>query len=1161
MRLARLDLTRYGKFTEHTIDFGLRPQGKPDLHIIYGPNEAGKSTALSAFLDLLFGVETQSPYDFLHSYATMQIGAALELEGGLRELVRVKRSQNSLRDDKGQTISETALLRDLGGLERDSYRTMFSLDDETLEAGGKSILASKGDLGQLLFSATAGLADLSQTLSDLQEEAHGFYRYRARSGELLTLKNQLASLKARKDEIDTLASTYAQLIEKRDWASAQYEEAVGESRTIRTRIEEIQRRLNALPRLAALRAIRGELAPLAELPDAPEGWRRDLPVLQREDTEFATRQQGFDDDIHRLRNEIDAIALDEIALNLAERFDRLAESRTRYDGAILDLASRRLEWKEADFEISSILRRLEREGEADPKALILGASTVGALRSLIEKRSGVETALESTQNELANAAQRFADARRKLEEAGGVDSAQQANPAVIALKTIVDAQRGSDHGARQRVAEKLRAGLLDALAERMAALAPWRDDAEALTRMIAPDPAEMEAWRTALAEAQKRSDRTVAEIGRLTNEQRRLTAEAAAIGGSLGLVDDGQAATIRAERERAWATHRRKLDAATADAFEDILRRDDIAASARLLHSSDAARLQQTKQALAGVEADLEGAQELRAANTADAAALREQIGAAIASMSPDLPNDFSVVQLKTWLDRREKALEARANLRKVERDLREAEADAAAARDKIREALTTAGAEYDPAGNFETLLMTAQTVIDRESQFKTMREHVVERRQDMERRQRDFDAAQGAERKWSAAWDEAIAKCWLGDSASHRDIAAVRETLAEIAALGPAIDKQAGLADRIEKMEADQQSFIHEVDAVATALGDAPNGEAQQRADAISNRIRQARSDQATRARKAGELEALQLRRGEVAVAIAANSKRKAEMTVLFGVASLNEVDVKLRQIMERASLRARAIEAERDILDAIGAPSVAAAEGILESADRSALEGELGELKVRIEDHDQRVHELSAARSKAKDAVEAIGGDDAVAKIEQERRTVLLDVEEKALNHFRLRAGIVAAEQALRLYRDKHRSAMMMRASEAFRIISRGAYVRLAAQPGKDGEVLIGVAANGRSKAAVDMSKGTRFQLYLALRVAGYEEFARSRGPVPFIADDIMETFDDFRAEEAFRVFAEMAEFGQVIYLTHHRHLCAIARSVCPDVKVHELSVGAAG
>ncbi len=40
---------------------------------------------------------------------------------------------------------------ELGGIDRAGYRTMFSLDDETLEAGGDTILASKGDLGQLLF--------------------------------------------------------------------------------------------------------------------------------------------------------------------------------------------------------------------------------------------------------------------------------------------------------------------------------------------------------------------------------------------------------------------------------------------------------------------------------------------------------------------------------------------------------------------------------------------------------------------------------------------------------------------------------------------------------------------------------------------------------------------------------------------------------------------------------------------------------------------------------------------------------------------------------------------------------------------------------------------------------------------------------------------------
>ena len=129
-----------------------------------------------------------------------------------------------------------------------------------------------------------------------------------------------------------------------------------------------------------------------------------------------------------------------------------------------------------------------------------------------------------------------------------------------------------------------------------------------------------------------------------------------------------------------------------------------------------------------------------------------------------------------------------------------------------------------------------------------------------------------------------------------------------------------------------------------------------------------------------------------------------------------------------------------------------------------------------------------------------------------------------------------------------------MMARASEVFATISRGAYKRLATRPERDSEVLIGIGENG-SKDAKEMSKGTRFQLYLALRVAGYHEFVQTRRPVPFIADDIMETFDDDRAQETFRLFGEMATEGQVIYFTHHLHLCDIATKTCPGVQIHRL------
>ena len=207
-------------------------------------------------------------------------------------------------------------------------------------------------------------------------------------------------------------------------------------------------------------------------------------------------------------------------------------------------------------------------------------------------------------------------------------------------------------------------------------------------------------------------------------------------------------------------------------------------------------------------------------------------------------------------------------------------------------------------------------------------------------------------------------------------------------------------------------------------------------------------------------------------------------------------------------------------------------------------------------MEDLDKRTRELFAASKQADDRIAAVGGDDAAARIEERRRTKLLEIEDKARHYLRLRVGIAAADRALRAYRDQHRSSMMTQASDAFRIISRGAYRGLGTQPDRDGDSLVALGADGGSKLATDLSKGTRFQLYVALRAAGYHEFAKLRSPVPFIADDIMETFDDFRAEETLRVFEKMARLGQVIYLTHHDHLRAIAERTVPGVRIHRLA-----
>ena len=89
----------------------------------------------------------------------------------------------------------------------------------------------------------------------------------------------------------------------------------------------------------------------------------------------------------------------------------------------------------------------------------------------------------------------------------------------------------------------------------------------------------------------------------------------------------------------------------------------------------------------------------------------------------------------------------------------------------------------------------------------------------------------------------------------------------------------------------------------------------------------------------------------------------------------------------------------------------------------------------------------ELRRDTAKRRARLDAVGGDDAVARIEEKRRTILEEIKDGARRYLTLRAGVAAADEALRLYRDRHRGAMMERASKAFSEISRGAYRGLTA------------------------------------------------------------------------------------------------------------------
>jgi uncharacterized protein YhaN len=57
MRIKRLDLMAFGPFTDQRLVFDSKG---PGLTVIFGPNEAGKSSSLRALKCLLYGIDHEA---------------------------------------------------------------------------------------------------------------------------------------------------------------------------------------------------------------------------------------------------------------------------------------------------------------------------------------------------------------------------------------------------------------------------------------------------------------------------------------------------------------------------------------------------------------------------------------------------------------------------------------------------------------------------------------------------------------------------------------------------------------------------------------------------------------------------------------------------------------------------------------------------------------------------------------------------------------------------------------------------------------------------------------------------------------------------------------------------------------------------------------------
>ena len=416
MRLLELELTAFGAIAGRRLDLSQRPSA---LHVIYGPNEAGKSTTLRAILALLYGVEHQSADARLYGGEALRVrGRLCDGQGVEHVLVRRKGTKNTLRDQYDAPLDEAIMSRLLGGLPQSVFATVFGLDHERLRDGGEQLRRGQGNLGESLFQAGVGAPGIHDALTTLRAEADALWKPRGKA----PLNQAIDAYKAARKDVRAHATAAEQVRaqqEELERVRARALAAQAQRGALLAEQSRLQRLLRVLPALAKQRALREQLERLGAVAlledDAAERRRRAQSALLAAEEQCAQLARSLQ--THEQRRALLVIPESLAALN-ADTVRSLRNQLGNHVKASEDLPRRQAELRRRAHEAEQVLRDLDL-GDPLPLAEIerlrIDRAAQARIAKLTSEHSGLLEKLQAAERELTAAADALEQVQSELQ--------------------------------------------------------------------------------------------------------------------------------------------------------------------------------------------------------------------------------------------------------------------------------------------------------------------------------------------------------------------------------------------------------------------------------------------------------------------------------------------------------------------------------------------------------------------------------------------------------------------------------------------------------------------------------------------------------------------------------------------------------------------------
>jgi len=1173
MKINSLQLIAFGPFTDTILDFSAPHAG---FHIVYGPNEAGKSTALRALRNMLFGIPARTPDSFRHPHPKLRIGAELvRSDGKTIHFVRRKGLRKTLRAADDQSVMDDEDLASfLGGLDREIFEQMFAIDHHDLVQGGEEIISGGGSVGQALFSAGAGLIQLQRLQGQLDETLETLFKP---SGSKPRINRTVASLKnvlKHQKGVLLLAKTWEihnQARREAETRLASNRQQLADCRRARGRLERIR---EALPLIVRRKEIHAGLLDLEPVPDLPEDFSTRRHAVESAMIVATNDTRRLAESITAMRKRIQALPPPETLLQHAPMVETLLQDLGSFKKAAKDRPA--LEARMRALQSQAAAKRAQ-AGIAKGRSLRLTTAAIGAIQELVKTRERLDARLESAQNQrrqLKTAVMTTAEQKGKLARPDDITPLKSKLRTVEAAGPIERQYTAMGRAIEQRETQ------LDSQLKRQSL---WIGTLEELETLALPTRESVDQFEQRFIASAQHIERLQSNAERVERELSKIETDLRKIETGHDLPTEEGLRRARRRRDDGWRLVRGRLDGHPGDpkeitafkscfpgmtslagAFEksvghadqlaDRLRREADQVTRKGLLDADMRQFQTEGQK---TNRELDKARKRHHTLEDEWRQLWDPCG--ILPRSP--------VEMRGWLADVVSVREKATDLRLEKTAAAALSSEITALQKGLIEALTGSGGAPEKDQSLSGLIDNARQHVESQevlcTRITTLDQRSEQLQQDLVAIETEIDDLGERRQQWQDRWLGQIQQTGLEADTGPAAALAVIETIREAETQQDEADI---LSKRIQGIDQDAAAFHQRVQQLGRHLAEdiagAPPEEVSLRLNA---RLNEARAVQSRRHDMERQLEAALREQTQNEKRLQDETARMQSLCLAAGCddpALLPDIEKRVRE-HRSLSKECRNIETRLRQLSGGAAVDTFAAEA--ETVQPDAIEPELVRLKEDIHRLEQERSVLDRTIGTEKSELKRMKGQAAAAEYAEEAEHLLADLETDVAHYARVKIASVILARTIEKYREKHQAPLIQRASALFRQMTQNAFTGLRAEYDEKGQPVLVALRNGNGEMVrvAGMSDGTADQLYLALRLASLEQYLSGGEPLPFIVDDILLRFDDDRAAATLEALFALSRKTQVIFFTHHRHMLGLADATlgAKTIQVHRLESGEVG